>query len=448
MSAQTNFKGPQVTNAVDGSPPPPAVHFRNLSRILRGLGAVVLVVSLSVFLLRGWEQGNDIQRYLLLLAHTVLLAATGLASGYWLKDGKGARTLLSLALVSVPVNFAILGAFLYSGVGWDGADMVFPSAVTWRTSELSTALFTSGGAFLLLAPLAWLGFLVMSRRSALRLTGLYLVANAALLIPVRDPGTVGWLLLALVVLLMSQIRSITRRDPSMKTPEGIISRAIQVLPLLLLSGRSLWLHSADAFLFMAVSAMVYLAVRYISAQMERKSSWRKALEVMSLAPASAFSLGLAGVVTETAAGSGPYAIPLFALAFAGLVVEISMRTAGDGAGYRRLAAVIAVAGLLGNQYLYGGVAAAFLCLSVGMAVLAYGYTVEQRSIFVMGLVSLLSGLANQIVYAFQVFNLGNWGSLALLGIAAIIAGSLVERYGTVMKARLGGWKRRFESWEY
>ena len=52
-------------------------NFATLSEALRILGAAVLVASMSVFLLQGWNEGNDINRYLLLLAQTGLLSAAG-----------------------------------------------------------------------------------------------------------------------------------------------------------------------------------------------------------------------------------------------------------------------------------------------------------------------------------------------------------------------------------
>ncbi len=83
-----------------------------LPTLLRILGAGALVVAMYSYLAKGWESGNDIFRYLLMLGHTGVLTAIGLASGHWLKESKGARLLLTLALVSVPANFAILGAFI------------------------------------------------------------------------------------------------------------------------------------------------------------------------------------------------------------------------------------------------------------------------------------------------------------------------------------------------
>ena len=76
--------------------------FATVSEALRLLGAGVLVASMSVFLLQGWNEGNDISRYLLLLSQTGLLAVAGFAMAYGLKETKGARMFFGLALISHP----------------------------------------------------------------------------------------------------------------------------------------------------------------------------------------------------------------------------------------------------------------------------------------------------------------------------------------------------------
>ena len=59
---------------VDDNPPPPSRfsvdnvmrslrNIATLSEALRILGAGVILVSMSVFLLQGWNAGNDINRY-------------------------------------------------------------------------------------------------------------------------------------------------------------------------------------------------------------------------------------------------------------------------------------------------------------------------------------------------------------------------------------------------
>ena len=60
-------------------------NFATLSEALRVLGAAVLVASMSVFLMQGWSEGNDIRRYLMLLSQTgfIVLKLQRIKSSIW-----------------------------------------------------------------------------------------------------------------------------------------------------------------------------------------------------------------------------------------------------------------------------------------------------------------------------------------------------------------------------
>ncbi|RLA30822.1 MAG: hypothetical protein DRR11_12410, partial [Gammaproteobacteria bacterium] len=112
-------------------------NFASLSEALRMVGAAVLLASMSVFLMQGWNDGNDISRYLLLLAQTGLLTAAGFAMSHGLKETKGARIFFGLSLVSIPANFTILGALLYSVFQWDGGLSTYPGYATWQIEDVA-----------------------------------------------------------------------------------------------------------------------------------------------------------------------------------------------------------------------------------------------------------------------------------------------------------------------
>ena len=115
--------------------------------------------------------------------------------------------------------------------------------------------------------------------------------------------------------------------------------------------------------------------------------------------------------------------------------------------YRRLAAALLSVAVVINLVLFSSVATAAACLIVGLLVLTYGYMVEQRVVFALGTITLLAGLVYQMSFAIDMFNLGSWGSLAALGVAAILIGSTIERHGVKIKARLTGWSQQFKQWE-
>ena len=419
----------------------------DLPRMLRSIGAISLLAAISIFLLQGWESGNDVNRYLLLLGHTVGLAIIGFASGHWLGESKGARLLLIIALASVPANFAILGAFMYEQASLDAVNAVYPSVAHWKVNALSTAVMANVGGVLILAPVVWLGFMVLSRRSALRLTALFMLTNAALLIPVRTPEYIALLLFALTVLVAKQSIKSAVLDTGLRTPEGIIARLLLYVPLGVILGRNIWLYAADGFMFAVLAVIVFIMFRQVSMQLSQDSRLRKILEIGSVVPVLAFGLGVSAVAIDILRDPLVWLLPVFAVSVAALLLELSMRVVNGALLYRRIAAALVSVSVVANLILFSSVATAAVCLLVGLLVLVYGYVVEQRVVFVLGTITLLAGLVYQMQFAIDMFNLGSWSSLAALGVAAILIGSTIERHGAKIKTRLNGWSQRFKQWE-
>jgi len=421
--------------------------FLDLPRLLRSIGAMSLLAAISIFLFQGWENGNDVYRYLLLLGHTVGLAAIGFASGHWLKESKGARLLLIIALASVPANFAVLGAFLYSQAGLDALSVIYPSVAHWQVDSITTALYASLGGLVLLTPVVWLGFMVLARKSARRLSVIYVLLNVALLIPLRAPEYVAFMLLALTLIVARQSIKVAAGDTALRTPEGIIARLLLYVPLGVVLGRNLWLYAADGLMFSVMAAIVYLLFRQVSIQLPRDSRLRAFFESVSIVPVVALGVGVCSVVTDMFSNSAAMMFPVFAVVVAALFLELSTRVANGALLHRRVAAAVLSAAMLANLLMFGSVATAAACLLVGLMVLTYGYFVEQRFVFFMGTITLLAGLIHQMQYAVDVFSLGSWGSLAVLGVAAILISSTIERYGAHIKARLARWGQQFKAWD-
>ena len=154
------------------------------------------------------------------------------------------------------------------------------------------------------------------------------------------------------------------------------------------------------------------------------------------------------IVDKSVIVSDGYVFAVFSWVVAAMIFKISLRAAEDGPSYRRIAAVVVTVGLLANLALYEGGVAAILCLLTGIGVLICGYLMEQRLILGMGLTMLIAGFSFQIQYAITAFNLGSWGSLAVLGVVAILAGSAIERHGARLKFHLAQWGQRFREWDY
>ena len=424
-----------------------AFSYVTLSNLLRVLGAGVLVASVSIFLLKGWSTGNDIQRYLMLLAHTVLLGVTGLGIGHWVRESKGARLFLALALVSAVVNFAVLGGLIYSQLQWDGWLSLYPGFANWQAGTPAAAFITAVSALLLLAPVAWIAFLSLARRSALPLTLLFLASGSLLLIPVRQAEPIAALLLVSAVVLFSQVTRLRRRDTTLATAEGRFARWIVFAPVVMLAGRGMYLYSADAVLFTVIWATAFMGLRQFS--MDPGISDRTAvfLNRVSVLPAVTTAAGVTTIAADANWLADPVYIPMFAVTASALFLDISLRSVSGGSGYRRLASLTVSLAMLANLWLFPSLLTAAVCLVSGLAIAIYGYSAQQRIVFGAGLFTLIAGVIHQCHTVFFWFDWSNWVVLALIGIIAIIAGSVLERHGTVLRARLGHWKRSLGEWQ-
>jgi hypothetical protein len=419
---------------------------KKLPALLRILGAAAVLIAMYSFLAKGWQSGNDVFRYLLMLGHTAALAAIGLASGHWLKESKGARLLLTLALVSVPANFAILGAFIYSQT--PGVNVgLYPHYVAWTVNSLQTALITTGAAALALIPATLIGFAVLARSISRKLSMLFLFSNVALLLPLRDPQLIALLTLALTVCAVVLSRRAAHKHSAAKTREGITALSLQLLPLAVLIGRSLWLYSVDLFLITVACFAAFFILRQISLYLAPGSRLRNISDMLSLAPAVAAAPVLGAALRD--AGFIPAALmfPLATMLSATLVYDISRRSHKSAGLYRHIAVAGLTAGMIFNLLWFNGFLAAIACVLVGLSLLVSGYRLQQSGVFIGGLASLLAGIVELFHELVRHFDLGSWVGLAVLGTLSIVIASSLESQCGMLKPRLESWKGKFHQWE-
>lgn len=428
-SQQKKTQGPNLADL--------ATHIPSL---LRGLGAAVVVVAISALLFQNWGEADDLQRYLLLLAHTVGLGLGGFALGHWLHEGKGARTLVMLAVASIPVNVTILGALSYGQLAqFSGAD--FPDLAQWQLAGSASLGVVLLGSSAVLSMIALVGFRVLARRSTLSLTGLYVLLNAGLLVPTREAAPVSGLILGLLLLSCMGVQRLRSADATLATPEGWIARLVQFIPVSILLGRQLWLYQADTFMLITLSLGAFLVLRLISQRLHELPGWQRGLEMLSLFPALGAATGVAVLVDNNALFSLSLSLP-----FALLCGELSLRSA-DGPIYRRLAAAALALGGLVGLLIIGDTANSLVSLVLGLLVMVYAYASRQSLIFTLGALAFLGGLLLQLAHIGDLVDFSHWGTLAGIGVLAIVAGSLLERHGSRLYQQLLRWRQGLEDWQ-
>jgi len=436
-------QGAQATGR-DAAPIPAETNLP-LSALLRGLGALVVTGAFVLYLFQGWRGGDDLTRALLLLGHTVALTLAGFGLGHWLREPRGARLFIALALAAMPVSFAFLGGLLYSHLG---SVMPDPAAAGfWQPAPdgalaLGPVLLLTLTATAVLALAIGIGFLVLARRSAWRLTGLYLLANLALLVPVRHGLAVPVLLLGLALALSAAAVRLRRADASLATTEGRFARLVLALPLLLMTGRSLWLYAPDALFFAVLALLGHGALRMA---MDAGVRWPRLLE----SAAAATAMVAAGCVLLTLAPLAALAdalkLPIATLVLAGLLLDLGNRPGHTGAAYRPTAAALLALAMALNLAIHGGLGPAVGAIAAGIGTLAAGYWLRSRGLFLLGMAVAVLGLGYAGEAALANFTIGTWTGLVLLGSASIVAGSLLERHGTALRALLARGRRHFDS---
>lgn len=410
-----------------------------LSECLRVLGAGIVLASLSLYLMQGWHDGNDVSRYLLLLMQTGLLATAGFAMSHGLKEARGARVFFGLALVSIPANFAILGALLYSMFQWDAGLAVYPAFADWRIEGLAATAATLGGALLVLLPMSAFCFAVMARRSARRLAVHFAALNLLLLFPVRTSLVTGTLALLGIGYTARAVRRMLDADPALRTAEGRFALAALYLPMAIMLVRGLYFYEIDSVLVALLAMAAFVAIRQTALFPHRNTRLRSALDAASLGVAAVVALATADSLAPVLAFG--WLPPLASSAYALLGFDVWQRAAD---GRVRSAAVAAVSVAVATGFSLGVVWApsagtALLALVAGALMLGGGYRGRAPAAVTAGFVTV--GCAALFGYeALRDLVLDtSWMTLAAVGASAIVAGSVLDRHGIALRQRARHW---------
>lgn len=413
--------------------------FTTLSEALRITGAAVLLASMSVFLLQGWSEGNDIRRYLLLLTQTGLLAAAGFAMSHGLKEAKGARIFFGLALVSVPANFTILGALLYSVFQWDGGLSTYPEYATWQIEDIASTGAVLGGAMIMLVPVTMFCFAIMARHSAKLLSLHFLLLNALLLLPIRNSMAAGTVALLGVVYALYAIGTLTGRDGSLRTGEGRFALATLFIPIGIILFRSMYFYRVDSLMIAMVALTLFLSARQVSLFPGRNARLVVLLESLSLPIAMVVAVAstdaLFPMLSEGLAG------PLLAALYTLLALDVLRRT---GSGLLRKAIGASISLTVASSLTIGvlmepSATSALLSLVAGLILVLWGVSGRKPIALLSGVVTMLAGVVLGFDQIWQLIVTSSWIDLAIFGASAIALGSVLDRHGVIIKLRLKRW---------
>lgn len=405
----------------------------SVSELIRIFGACAVIASMSLFLLEGWSNGNDIQRYLKLLGQTGLLTVAGLVLSLVVKEYKGARLFFGLGLISVVANFAILGALFYSLIPIDATFADYPEMVTWVAIKPEIFWPVFGGALVALALVTRFCYSIFARNIANPLTASFLLLNGLMLVPLRGSLPISILLLAGTLMAFYVINKLRKRDETVITPESKFALITLCLPLLVMAVRSLSLYQVDDIMMITINSLIYLGIRSGVARIEQSIGIKDVLEICQFCVGVLISLQVSALVPYSLYEFGPAITSLLVMAFA---ADQMMQS--KSAKWRSSILNISVIGLVIMNVMTGvfestlayEISSLVICLAlVGFATAVRPYVnsnIASRRAAMIGVAASLGLISMEF---FAMIDLSSWMVLGLIGMVLIFAGSFYERFG-------------------
>jgi hypothetical protein len=356
-----------------------------------------------------------------------------------LKEAKGARIFFGLALVSIPANFTILGALLYSVFQWDGGLTTYPGYATWQVENIASTGATLGGAMFVLLPVTLFCFAIMARHSAKSLSLHFLLLNALLLLPIRSSMAAGTIALLGVLYALFIVSKLAGKDRSLKTGEGKFALATLFIPIGIILFRSMYFYQVDSLMVAMVSLALFLSARQVSLFPDRSARLAVFLEMLSLPFAMVTALSLTDAFAPDLVKG--LAAPLFAAVYTVMALDVLRRTAS-----RQLRKVIGVSISLSVALSFTlsvanspSALTALLSLMAGVMLVLWGASGRKPVAMFGGLVTSAAGVMFGFEEIVQLVVNSSWIDLAIFGATAIALGSVVDRHGVAIKLRLDKW---------
>ena len=405
----------------------------SVSELLRLFGACAVIASMSLFLLNGWTEGNDIQRYLKLLAQTGLLTLAGFAMSYALKENKGARLFFALALISVVANFTILGSLIFSMFLLGGGSVNYPSMVTWTVVSPTSFWPVFIGAVLALMILARFSFSIFARKIATPLSVSFLLMNALLLVPVRSSLFISLLAVAGILFASAVVKKISNNEKVVFTKETKFAMSLLFAPALLIIARAVSLYSVDEVILVLLSGLAYVFLRFSSTVLSKSPISKSLVEIMQFCMSYVLAISIVSLLPrslETIHGL------VFSLVAIGLTLDQMHRTNRTKWKQSILSiTTLIVVGVnltlaLFEYDIFVQLISVLVCAAIFFIANRYATDEKPNKLSkTAASVGVLLSVGILIIHFVEMINLGNWMLIGLLGVSLIVLGSLYERFG-------------------
>ncbi len=410
-----------------------------ITNYLRWVGVLLIIFSAISFMLQGYSDISASYRYWVSLGLTLLLCGGGLVCAYIFNETKGARIFFGLGTAFLSVQVSQVSAMIYAYLHGDSAlQPVFASLQFSHVSPsiIAIDLIITG---LLLVLISYACYSILARKHLKTLLIASFIANAVLMLPVRDVQFIPVIIAGLFIFIR-HIEHGLHNDRSMQLLEGLAARALLSLPLWIIIGRSLF-HPGSTLLVTVILGIVIVYCIYDIKRYTSSAAITYLCQWIGTFAAIAIWMNVSieyGDITN----------PLFILPIGFILFSLSAQVTYHTWLYRFLSSLI-IAGLnfsaLTDQ---SGMTfiAPVAAVASGIFLTVYGLKYREKTAFFCGNISVASGVLFYWEYAVNVYSNTPWISSAILGLCVILLASYIENKEQQIKSKTRYYFNELKSW--
>lgn len=426
---------------------------------IRTVGAIIVVIASIVFLFQGAGAAgieNSTSRHWIFLGITALFGGLTWFLGAIIKENKGARTTIALAVSTIPVLFTQLGAMLYDILGRpdEGLAQGVIDAVTMDPVSKPTFVIIAVATALITLPIAYLGNRILARKQMNPLTILLMTGNALILLPVRSNLFIlSAILIAATAGLLMYVVKTYKNDKTMKTKEGLIALVNLFIPVIIIAFRTLTLYEAghNSIFIGLLLTIAGVVATILPLNFRNSQAGIVSQSIGAVLVACGWFVALIDLDIITVINLKFYlqTLPLGALMFgASFLLKKEQAIL-----MRRIALVLFVMVLLIGQVInldtvLENPIPALITLLGSLGLITAAVQLKEKTPMILSAITLISsvlGLGAIVITSLSVSY--SWILLMIAGIAVIIAGSLTEVFNKQWKGKILQFKDDVSRWQ-
>ncbi|MCH9699559.1 MAG: hypothetical protein K0U68_15775 [Gammaproteobacteria bacterium] len=395
------------------------------STFLRWSGALILVVAALHYMIQGLNITSEALRFWVMPGFISFLAMCGLFCGYWLKDPKNTRIFYGLGTAFIAAQLSQVAAMGRALMikGQSGEVLL---DMWWDLDQLSPLVVGSNFVIsvLLAVPVVYAGFTMLASQHRKSLLFGFLIANIAMMLPVRDQLSVTAIIVLGFFVLRYRDMRYYQADRAMKTISGFSARLLVWVPLLIVVGRCGFYTISDKQYAVLLAMVAWLLIREIP-RIVGKAEFIPLLQYFGLTIAmTAWIVGAHDFIQSFSGINEIYAAILPVSAF---LFTMSFRIQDDSPATRFIAAMIAMLTVVCLMLDSSSYVTAMMSLATGLVLTVGGLYLHEKLVLSCGVISFIGGLLYYMSFLLDMYHAMPWLSAGLMGVAALLLASWIDK---------------------